>query len=74
MMKVRISWQMNVFMLREILYEETYNKSPSDYSKIRERGWEGNLPEPIVRKSAKLRPGEAQLDSRFRSPTHPHLA
>ncbi len=35
---VRFSWQMNVFMLREILYEETYDKSPSDYSKIRERG------------------------------------
>ena len=39
-MKVRISWQMNVFMLREILYGETYDKSPSVYSKIREKGGE----------------------------------
>ena len=28
---------MNVFMLREILYGETYDKSPSVYSKIREK-------------------------------------
>jgi hypothetical protein len=25
----RVFWQMNVFMLREILYGETYDKSPS---------------------------------------------
>jgi hypothetical protein len=61
-------WQMNLFMLREILYGETYDKSPNGYSKIRERGGgEGNLPKSIVRKSAKLRPGEAQLGSGFRS-------
>jgi hypothetical protein len=58
---------MNVFMLREILYAETYDKSPNDYSEIREKGGEGNLPKRIVRKSAKLCPGEAQLGSRFRS-------
>ena len=29
---------MNVFMLREILYGETYDKSPSVYLKIREKG------------------------------------
>jgi hypothetical protein len=58
---------MNVFMLREILYGETYDKSPSVYSKIRERGGVRNLPKRTVRKSAKLRTGEAQLGSRFRS-------
>ncbi len=61
------SWQINLFMLREILYGETYDKSPNGNSKIRERGGEGNLPKRIVRKSAKLRPGEAQLGSGFRS-------
>jgi hypothetical protein len=49
-MRGSISWQMNIFMLREILYEETYDKSPSDFSKIREKGGgERNLPKRIVR-------------------------
>ncbi len=59
-------WQMNVFMLREILYRETYDKSPSVYTEIRERGeGERNPRKRWVRKSAKLRAGEAQLGRRF---------
>jgi len=58
---------MNIFMLREILYGETYDKSPSVYSKIREKRGGRNLPKRLVRKSAKPRPGEAQLGCRFRS-------
>ncbi len=37
---IHFYWQMNVFMLREILYGETDDKSPNEYTKIRESGGE----------------------------------
>jgi hypothetical protein len=38
---VDFSWQMNLAMLREILYRETYDKSPNGYAENRGKGGGG---------------------------------